>query len=125
MACFKFKIVIVGIGPEPQLFNLDGMLLLLGLFFFLFLLVHKLAEVDHFTYRWTRIGRHLDKVQIIRPGDLKRTIDIDNLMIFIGMDYAYFLGPNFFICIWSVRIFSRTSSSTSSDNYLCVFLVRI
>ncbi len=56
------KIMIIGAGPEFDLFDLDGNLLFLSVVGLVLLFVKKLAVVDDLTNRRLAVWRYLDEI---------------------------------------------------------------
>ena len=81
-----FQIMVVDLGPDADLFQLDNVLMAAGLALFAALLVAKLAEVHEPADGWHGVGRHLDKIEPSLTRHLervKRWNDTDLLAILI------------------------------------------
>jgi hypothetical protein len=75
---FGFEIVVVDLGPDADLFQLDNVLMTAGLTLFAALLVSKLPVVHEPADGWHRIGSHLDEIEPPLSRHLKRIESGDN-----------------------------------------------
>jgi hypothetical protein len=86
LTTFRFEVMVVDLGPDTDLFQLDNVLMAAGLALFAALLVAKLAEVHEPADGWHGVGRHLDKIEPSLTRHLervKRWNDTDLLAILI------------------------------------------
>jgi hypothetical protein len=72
LAPFRLQVVVVDLGPDTDLFQLDGVLVTARLALFAALLVAKLAVVHEPADGGHRIGSHLDQVETPLARHLKR-----------------------------------------------------
>ena len=92
-------IVIIHVDAELYFFDGDRLLVLLGLAFFLFLLIEKFPIIHNAANRRLRCGGNLYQIEILFAGHLerfKRGHDAD-LLAFIA-NHADFARPNTIIC---------------------------
>jgi hypothetical protein len=83
---FGFEIVVIDLGPDADLFQLDDVLMAAGLALLAALLVSKLAVVHEPADGWHRIGSHLDQIEPPLARHLervKRGYDTDLLAVLI------------------------------------------
>src|SRR5687768_696589 len=83
---FGFEIVIIDLGPDADLFELDDVLMAAGLALLATLLVSKLAVVHEPADGWHCIGSHLDQIEPPLARHLervKRGYDTDLLAVLI------------------------------------------
>ena len=81
-----FEVMVVDLGPDADLFQLDNVLMAAGLALFAALLVSKLAVVHEPADVWHGVGRHLDEIEPPLARHLervKRWNDTDLLAILI------------------------------------------
>jgi hypothetical protein len=86
LATFRLEVMVVDLGPDADLFQLDNVLMAAGLALFAALLVSKLAVVHEPANGWHRIRRHFDQIEPPLARHLervKRWDDTDLLAILI------------------------------------------
>jgi len=123
IAHLHIVIVVVRVGTELHLFDLDGLLLFTRLSFFLLSLVFEFPVIHDFAYGRIGVWRNLNKVQ---PGILCHghcALRCHNTDIFaFRADKAYFVGPNSVVHSGAgVALWRRVMGSACYD--LCPFAV--
>jgi len=86
LATLRLEVMVVDLGPDADLFQLDNVLMAAGLALFAALLVSKLAVVHEPADGWHRIGCHFDQIEppLARHLErIKRWDDTDLLAILI------------------------------------------
>jgi len=78
LATLRLKVMVVDLGPDADLFQLDNVLMAAGLTLFAALLVSKLPVVHEPADGWHRIGSHLDEIEPPLARHLKRIECGDN-----------------------------------------------
>jgi hypothetical protein len=78
LATFRLEVMVVDLGPDADLFQLDNVLMAAGLTLFAALLVSKLPVVHEPADGWHRIGSHLDEIEPPLTRHLKRIESGDN-----------------------------------------------
>jgi hypothetical protein len=92
---FGFEVMVIDLGPDANLFQLDDMLMAAGLTLFAALLVSKLAVVHEPADGWHGVGRHLDQVESSLARHLERVKcwnDADLLAVLV--DQPDFANPD-------------------------------
>src|SRR5687768_4674571 len=98
VAHLEVVVVVVDVGAELDLLDLEGLLLLPRLLGLLLLLVEELAEVHDAADRRARGRRHLDQVEALLLGQAQRLVDQDDAQLrSIGVDQAHFAGADRFV----------------------------
>ncbi len=95
MLYLEVKVVVIGLGPDLDLFYLDMNLFLLCLLLFLAHLVLVFAEIHDTAYRRRGRGRNLHKIQLTGFRCLKGLADgqYSQLFAIVGND-SYLIGTN-------------------------------
>jgi hypothetical protein len=86
LATFRLEVMVVDLGPDTDLFQLDNVLMAAGLTLFAALLVAELAVVHEPADGWHGVWRHLDEIEPPLTRHLervKRWNDTDLLAILI------------------------------------------
>lgn len=78
LPAFGLEVMVVDLGPDADLFQLDNVLMAAGLTLFAALLVSKLPVVHEPADGWHRIGSHLDEIEPPLARHLKRIECGDN-----------------------------------------------
>src|ERR1700683_2123216 len=120
MILFEIVIMIVGVGPELQLFHLDHVLLLPGLVLLLFLLVLVVTEVHGFGHGWHRGGRDYDQIEAHLLRFTQRCGGRHHLCRAIREHCAHFTGADGLIHVLSAVLSARGEiSAWNHVSYLC------
>ncbi len=95
---FKTAMVIVCLGAQPDLFDLDDLLCFFGFSLFLRQLVQELAIVHHLAHGGLGRGRDFDQIKFTFAGQAKRFLNgHDSNMLTFGADQPDFADTNAFI----------------------------
>ena len=91
----KLEVMILGLGPELDLFDLNDRLFLLRLSRLLALLVSVLPVIDDPTDRRLGFRRHLHQIERQTLGDLQGLLNREDSMLFpIRIDDSNLFDPN-------------------------------
>jgi hypothetical protein len=121
MPHFRFQIVITGLWPDLDLFDLKRGLLLFGFLLFFGLLVLEPAVVHDLTDRWFRVGRNLYEIEAMIIGFGQGLMNRKNAdLISVRINQANFPYPDILIDPRGIRLpsielcFSGTSYTFTS-----------
>ena len=115
-------IVIVRAGPELDLFDLHGDLLLIGLVGTLFLLVQEFAVIDYLAHRRLAVRRDLDEVEAASSGFLDRVARVHDAqrLAIVGHDPDRRNSYPFICPVLRFALPRTEISTTKSSSDMCL-----